>query len=250
VQDLSALDVTSESFGALPADWEAVLASSGAVSILGSLGKFVAIERQKGPVYPPAREVFRALELTPLASVRAVIVGQDPYHGEGQAHGLAFSVPDGMRLPPSLRNILVELERDCGIPRPASGSLEPWARRGVLLLNTVLTVGLRAGSHRGHGWEDFTGSVIRSVSDKREPVAFFLWGRAAGSLDSLIDLGRHVVIKAGHPSPFSARRFSGRAGFATANAKLALRGIEPIDWSLDDVPPTPVQGRGRYRHAR
>ena len=137
-----------EAFGPLPGDWATVLAMAGSDDLLASVAEFVSDQRQHGPVYPPARDVFRAFELTPFATVRAVIIGQDPYHGEGQADGLAFSVPDGVRQPPSLRNILIELERDCGIPRPASGSLEPWARRGVLLLNTVLTVGPKAGSHR------------------------------------------------------------------------------------------------------
>jgi uracil-DNA glycosylase len=222
-----------EAFEPVPGHWETVLAKAGTDDLLASVAEFVAFARQHGPVYPPARDVFRALELTPLATVRAVIVGQDPYHGEGEADGLAFSVQSGVRQPPSLRNILIELERECGIPRPTSGSLEPWARRGILLLNTVLTVGPKAGSHRGHGWEPVTASVVSSVNAVKEPVAFFLWGRAAQALDHLIDPTRHVVVKAGHPSPLSARYFRTRAGFARANAELVLRGANPIDWSLD-----------------
>lgn len=224
---------SAEAFDPLPGDWATVLAMAGSDDLLGSVAEFVSSQRQHGPVYPPARDVFRAFELTPFTTVRAVIIGQDPYHGEGQADGLAFSVRDGVRQPPSLRNILVELERDCGIPRPASGSLEPWARSGILLLNTVLTVGPKAGSHRRRGWEPFTASVIRSVSAVEGPVAFFLWGQAAQALGHLIDPTRHVVIQAGHPSPLSVRYFQAQAGFGRANAELVARGADPIDWSLD-----------------
>jgi uracil-DNA glycosylase len=224
---------TSKAFNARPDDWATVLAMAGSDDLLGSIAEFVAAQRRGGhPVYPSPPQVFRALELTPSAAVRAVIVGQDPYHREGQAHGLAFSVPDGVRQPPSLRNIFIELQRDCGIPPPTSGSLEPWARRGVLLLNRVLTVGAKAGSHRGHGWEAFTTAVIRSVNNKKGPVAFFLWGRAAQSVEPLIDSSRHVVVKAGHPSPLSVRYFRGRAGFRGVNLELVARAAEPIDWSL------------------
>lgn len=223
---------TSEPLAELPSDWATVLARTGTDDLLLSIAEFVSDQRRSGPVYPIAPDVLRAFELTPFPAVRAVIVGQDPYHREGQAHGLAFSVPDGFRQPPSLRNIFIELDRECGIPPPSTGSLESWARRGVLLLNRILTVGAKAGSHRGHGWEAFTTAVIRSVNDKEGPVAFFLWGRAAQSVEPLIDSSRHVVVKAGHPSPLSVRYFRGRAGFSRVNRELVARAAEPIDWSL------------------
>src|SRR5690606_19947249 len=166
---------------------------------------FVAEERSRSTVYPPEPEVFAALHLTPLAQVKVVILGQDPYHGPGQAHGLCFSVRSGTVLPPSLRNIYRELHDDLGIDPPRSGDLTAWARQGVLLLNTTLTVrGGQAGSHQGKGWEMFTDQVIRTVSAKPDVVVFVLWGAHARKKKALIDRTRHVVIESAHPSPLSA----------------------------------------------
>ena len=215
---------------AIPAPWQTLLSDAVADPGFVRLAAFVEAERQRVDVYPPADLVFNALALTPPPAVRAVILGQDPYHGPGQAQGLAFSVPDEVKAPPSLRNILREL--------PYEGphhSLEPWARRGVLLLNTVLTVERgSAGSHSGQGWEPFTDAIIEAVDALPGPIAFLLWGRAARAKARLIDGDRHIVHEAGHPSPFSYRRyFKGRAGFSDSNDALAARGQPPIDWSLD-----------------
>jgi uracil-DNA glycosylase len=202
-----------------------------------SLEAYVARERAEHEVYPAAEDVFAALRLTPYASVRAVIIGQDPYHGPCQAHGLAFSVPSGIPPPPSLRNILKELERDPGRPMPGGGSLVPWAQRGVLLLNTVLTVrGGEPRSHAHHGWERLTGAIIRAVNAKPGPIVFLLWGARARAQCRSVDGQRHVVIESAHPSPLSAPRglkpFIGSAPFLHANEELARRGQPVIDWDL------------------
>ncbi len=225
----------------IPVDWRTPLAPAIGAPSFRHLVDFVAAERARTDtaIYPPESDVFTALRLTPLASVRAVILGQDPYHGEGQAQGLAFSVPMNRRIPPSLRNILDEWDADIGRPRPLGGSLEPWARHGVLLLNTVLTVRQgRASSHRGQGWEPFTDAIVRTIANNERPVAFLLWGQAAQRKGRLID-GRHVVIQASHPSPLSAVRgqtpFRTSRPFSTANARLAALGQTPIDWSLTDA---------------
>lgn len=214
---------------AIPASWRAVLAGAAADPSFAALAAFLEAECERGiTVYPPRELVFNALALTPPAAARVVVLGQDPYHGPGQAQGLAFSVPDDVDAPPSLRNILRELQHDG--PRH---SLEPWARRGVLLLNTILTVEHgRAGSHRHRGWEPFTDAVIRVVAASPQPVVFLLWGQAAKEKRNLIVADRHVVHGAGHPSQLSYRYFKGRAGFAEANQALAARGMGPIDWSL------------------
>jgi uracil-DNA glycosylase len=225
----------------IPTDWRDALAEAIEAPSFWDLAKFAATERARTDttIYPPESDVFTALRMTPLASVRAVILGQDPYHGKGQAQGLAFSVPSTQGIPPSLRNILDEWDADIGGPRPLRGSLEPWARHGVLLLNTVLTVRQgRANSHRGKGWEPFTDAIVRAVANIERPVAFLLWGRAAHQKVQLIK-GRHVVIQASHPSPFSATRgqtpFRTSRPFSTANARLAALGQPPIDWSLTDA---------------
>lgn len=216
----------------IPVSWRTLLETAITDPQFSALAEFIEEERQRTTVYPPPEEVFAALRLTPPEAVRAVILGQDPYHGPGQAHGLAFSVPDGARRPPSLRNILAELP---GLKHVESGSLEPWARHGVLLLNTVLTVRrAAAGSHRTRGWELFTDTIVRVVDATRGPVVFLLWGRAARSKVSLIDRGRHIVIEAAHPSPYSVGGFRGRAGFLESNEELARRGAEAIDWSLGE----------------
>jgi uracil-DNA glycosylase len=216
----------------IPASWRTLLQTAITDPQFSALADFIDEERRRTTVYPPPEEVFAALRLTPPEAVRAVILGQDPYHGPGQAHGLAFSVRAGARRPPSLRNILAELP---GVTAVDGGSLEPWARHGVLLLNTVLTVRqAAAGSHRRRGWESFTDTIIKVVDATPGPVVFLLWGRAARSRASLIDRDRHVVLEAAHPSPFSVPGFRGKAGFLESNDELARRGAEPIDWSLGE----------------
>jgi uracil-DNA glycosylase len=225
----------------IPADWRAALKSAIKAPSFDDLTTFVEAQRAlpDTAIYPPESQVFTALRLTPLASVRAVILGQDPYHGAGEAHGLAFSVPAGVKLPPSLRNILTEWESDLHLQLPAGGSLEPWARHGVLLLNTVMTVRQdRANSHKRQGWEPFTDAIIRAVDAKTVPVAFLLWGKPAQRKSALIQ-APHVVIPASHPSPFSVARtqtpFRTSRPFSTANARLAALGQPPIDWTLTDA---------------
>jgi len=186
------------------------------------------------PVFPDRGRIFRALELTPRDRVRVVILGQDPYHGAGQADGLAFSVPRGVPVPPSLRNVFLELRRDVGAEPPGHGDLSAWARRGVLLLNTVLTVPAgRAGGHAGWGWERFTDAVIRSLAAAAAPSVVLLWGRHARAKAPLLGGSGHIVIETAHPSPLSARRgFLGSSCFSRANRALADRGRDPLDWSL------------------
>lgn len=185
-------------------------------------------------IYPPAKLIFAALDHTPFDQVQVVILGQDPYHGPGQAQGLCFSVPPGVDIPPSLVNIYAELKRDLGMEPPASGCLIPWADRGVLLLNAVLTVERgRAGSHQGKGWEAFTDRVITCLSEEREGLVFLLWGAYAQAKGRLVDARRHLLLRAPHPSPLSAYRgFIGCGHFSRANAYLKARGGQPIDWRL------------------
>jgi uracil-DNA glycosylase len=215
-------------------DWNPILGQELAKPYWSMLQQFVAQERQVHEVYPPAPEVFSALHLTPFADTRVLILGQDPYHGPGQAHGLCFSVRPGVPLPPSLQNIYKELETDLGCPPPNHGCLEHWARHGVLLLNAVLTVRARtAGSHSGKGWETFTDEVIRTVSSKDEPVVFILWGAYARKKRPLIDTTRHIVIESAHPSPLSAfNGFFGSRPFSRANEALVAAGREPVDWRI------------------
>ena len=185
-------------------------------------------------IYPPGAEIFAAFEATPFDAVKVVVLGQDPYHGPGQAHGLCFSVRPGVDVPPSLLNIYKELERDTGFVRPDHGYLMDWARRGVLLLNSVLTVEAgQAGSHQGLGWEGFTDHVVDTLNREREGLVFLLWGSYAQKKGAVIDTGRHRVLKAPHPSPLSAHRgFLGCGHFSKANEYLARRGLGAIDWSL------------------
>lgn len=184
--------------------------------------------------YPPADRVFRALEVTPFDAVRVVLLGQDPYHGPGQAMGLCFSVPKGVPPPPSLQNLFKELADDVGVPTPTSGDLTPWAERGVLLLNAVLTVSPgRAGSHAGKGWERFTDRAVQALSERREGLVFLLLGRYAQQKGAVVDRTRHDVVAAAHPSPLSASSgFFGSRPFSRANALLEARGGEPVDWRL------------------
>lgn len=198
-----------------------------------SLKKFLQEEIKTETIFPPGRLIFSAFNLTPLTAVRVVILGQDPYHGRGQAHGLAFSVPDGIKIPPSLQNIYKELNSDLGIPIPQTGNLEKWARQGVLLLNATLTVrASQAGSHQNHGWEPFTDQVIRTISELRAGVVFLLWGKFAQEKESLIDTSKHFVLKAPHPSPFSVHRgFFGCRHFSKTNEILRNNGMGEIDWN-------------------
>ena len=215
-------------------DWNPILREEFSKPYWPILQQFVADERAQGPVFPPHDQVFAALHLTPYAEVKVLILGQDPYHGPRQAHGLCFSVPHGVPQPPSLQNIFAELRDDLGIEPPSHGNLEGWARQGVLLLNAFLTVRARqAASHRSAGWETFTDEVIRAVSAKPTRVVFILWGAFARRKKSLVDLTRHVIIESPHPSPLSAHNgFFGSKPFSRANAALAAAGRQPIDWSL------------------
>jgi uracil-DNA glycosylase len=215
-------------------DWNPILRVEFDKPYWSELQTFVRSERERHCVYPPPEEVFACLHLTPFAATRVVILGQDPYHGPGQAHGLCFSVRDGVALPPSLVNIYKELSDDLGIPSPRHGNLEPWARQGVLLLNTTLTVrGGNAASHQGKGWETFTDEVIRAVDAKPHPVVFILWGSHARRKKQLLDTTRHHIIESAHPSPLSAHNgFFGSKPFSRTNAALEADGLPPIDWRL------------------
>lgn len=214
---------------ALPAAW----AGAGADPAV-PLAHAAARRAAGAEVYPPEPLIFRALELTPPEAVRVVLLGQDPYHGPGQAEGLSFSVPEGVRVPPSLRNIFRELSSDLGLPTPASGHLGLWARRGVLLLNAVMTVEQgKAGAHRGRGWESFTDRLISHVATLDQPVVYLLWGAYAQAKAPLLTNPRQLVLRAPHPSPLSAHRgFLGARPFSQANAFLETTGESPIDWSL------------------
>jgi uracil-DNA glycosylase len=215
-------------------DWNPILRTEFDEPYWDELQRFVAEERANRTVYPPHAEVFAALHLTAHAATKVLILGQDPYHGPGQAHGLCFSVRRGVRVPPSLANIHRELHADVGVPIPEHGNLEAWADQGVLLLNATLTVrGGQAGSHQGKGWETFTDQVIRAVDAKSDHVVFILWGGYARRKQALIDRTRHTIIESAHPSPLSAHNgFLGSRPFSQANAALEAHGQQPIDWTL------------------
>lgn len=217
----------------LPGCWRSALSDEFDSPEFAELSRFVTEERLAGQVFPPEDEVFTALKLTPLANVRVLILGQDPYHGDGQAHGLSFSVPKGIKLPPSLKNIYKELESDLSIPPAEHGFLSSWARQGVLMLNTVLTVRAHeANSHQKRGWESFTTSIIERVN-QQSAVAFLLWGKPAQKKESLID-ARHLVIKTAHPSPLSAYRgFFGSKPFSQINQFLTTSGLPEVNWDVD-----------------
>jgi uracil-DNA glycosylase len=220
--------------GVTSTDWNPLLRGEFAKPYWRELQDYVATERSRGTVFPPAEQVFAALHLTSYAATRVVLLGQDPYHGPGQAHGLCFSVRRGVKPPPSLQNIFVELRDDLGIDPPGHGNLEAWAAQGVLMLNTCLTVRSgAAGSHHGKGWETFTDEVLRAVNDKTERVVFLLWGAPARRKQALVDTDRHVVIQSAHPSPLSAHSgFLGSRPFSRTNAALVDAGLPPIDWRL------------------
>ena len=221
--------------------WKAALNEEFSKPYMARLKAFLQDRKAHGAhVFPKGSEYFRALDLTPLDKVRVVIIGQDPYHGEGQAHGLSFSVRPGVRIPPSLVNIYKELQADLGIAPARHGFLEHWARQGVLLLNAVLTVEMgQAAAHQGKGWELFTDAVIRAVNEQPHPVVFILWGAYAQKKAAFVDTSRHLVIRSAHPSPLSAHNgFLGSRPFSKANAFLEANGRVPIDWQL---PADPVQ---------
>ena len=214
--------------------WGEVLKDEFSSTYFTDLKQFLSEEKKKYDIYPKGSEIFTALNLTPLPRVKAVILGQDPYHGPGQAHGLSFSVQNGVKLPPSLKNIFKELSDDLGINPPISGNLEMWAKQGVLLLNSTLTVRKGdAGSHQGKGWELFTDKVIESISHYRAGVVFLLWGKFAQNKAELIDASKHFILKAPHPSPFSVYRgYYGCKHFSKANKLLVDNGLEPINWDI------------------
>jgi uracil-DNA glycosylase len=227
----------------LEPSWKARVGAAFERPQMRELSEFLRAQKRAGKtIYPPGPEIFAALDATPFDAVKVVILGQDPYHGPGQAHGLCFSVRPGVPVPPSLDNIYKELARDLALPRPDHGCLLPWAQRGVLLLNAVLTVerGL-AGSHQNRGWEGFTDECIAALDREREGLVFLLWGSYAQAKGRLVDRSRHLVLKAPHPSPLSAHRgFIGCGHFSRANAYLAQRGQGAVDWSLPpraDLPP-------------
>ena len=214
--------------------WKEALMSEFSDPYFASLKAFLVLEKQKHTVYPPGSLLFNAFNQTPFDKVKGVILGQDPYHGPGQAHGLCFSVPEGIETPPSLRNIFKELSADLQLAIPAQGNLSKWAGQGVLLLNATLTVRAhQAGSHQGKGWERFTDQAISRLSSEKEHLVFLLWGKYAQAKESLIDTEKHLVLKAAHPSPLSAHNgFFGCKHFSRANQFLQEQGIPPIDWEL------------------
>jgi len=215
--------------------WKAQLKNEFSKIYFQQITTFVKMEVMSGKtIYPPGKFIFHAFDKTPFDAVKVVILGQDPYHGPGQAHGLSFSVPEGMPIPPSLQNIFKELNRDIGMPIPTSGNLEKWAEQGVLLLNAALTVRAQEpASHAKCGWMEFTDAVIKTISEEKEHVVFLLWGRFAQEKQVLIDETKHLVLKAAHPSPFSAEKgFFGSKHFSKTNEYLVTNGKEPIDWFL------------------
>jgi uracil-DNA glycosylase len=219
----------------LPADWLAALQSEFEQPYMAHLRSFLLQQKQLDKViFPDSANIFNAFNSTPLSAVKVVIIGQDPYHGPGQAHGLCFSVQPGVPAPPSLQNIFKELNRDLNIPVPPHGCLQSWAEQGVLLLNATLTVErANAGSHQGQGWEVFTDRAIQVVSEQCEGVVFLLWGSYAGKKSQLIDGRKHLILKSPHPSPLSAYRgFIGNGHFSAANQYLQQQGKTPINWSL------------------
>ena len=214
--------------------WKKVLFDEFQKPYFETLKAFLVEEKRTHTIYPKSANIFNAFEFTPFERVKVVILGQDPYHGDNQAHGLSFSVQDGIPHPPSLQNIFKELRDDMGCSIPKSGNLSAWAKQGVFLLNTVLSVrASEANSHRNQGWENFTDAVIRTLSEQREHLVFILWGAPAGTKASLIDTKKHLILKAPHPSPLSSYRgFFGSKPFSKSNEYLTCKGIEPIHWCL------------------
>lgn len=214
--------------------WKMALAPEFEKPYFGSLVSFLRHEKASGAtIFPPGSQIFRAFDLTPMDKVKVVILGQDPYHGPGQAHGLSFSVPHGVPAPPSLKNIFKEIETDLGVQMSGCPNLEKWANQGVLLLNAVLTVRCgEAASHSKIGWQEFTDAVIKCISDKCEGVVFMLWGNFARTKSALIDSSRHCILEAAHPSPLARGAFFGCRHFSKANEYLKATGRSPIEWEL------------------
>lgn len=226
---------SSEKKGQLHASWQAVLGQEFDKPYMQDLRAFLKQEKASGKIiYPPSHQIFNAFNHTPFDQVRVVIIGQDPYHGPGQAHGLSFSVPEGVALPPSLMNIYKEIQADLGIQMSKKGDLSPWADQGVLLLNATLTVQqATAGSHQRRGWETFTDAVIAALNTQRSGLAFVLWGSYAQKKGAAIDANKHLVLKSVHPSPLSAHRgFFGNHQFSSINAHLEKQGQSPINWQI------------------
>ena len=223
----------------IPTDWKKILNKELNSEKFISLESFLEQEWNNETIFPPKEEIFTALKLTPFSKVKVVILGQDPYHDYNQAHGLAFSVKGTTKLPPSLKNIYKELNSDLGIPPAESGNLESWAKQGVLLLNTVLTVRAHnANSHAGHGWEWFTDTILKHINRERESVIFLLWGGKAAKKEPLIDADKHIIIKSAHPSPLSAYRgFFDSKPFSKINKILAEKNLPVIEWEIpgDDL---------------
>ena len=218
-------------------DWLTAISGEFKKDYYRKLYEFVKDEYSKTVIYPPADDIFNAFHFTPLSKVKVLILGQDPYHNENQAHGLSFSVPESQRdIPPSLQNIYKELQSDCGFYIPDNGYLKKWADQGVLLLNTVLTVRAhQANSHQGRGWEQFTDAVIQAVNAQDRPIVYMLWGSPAQKKIPMLTNPKHLILKAPHPSPLSAYRgFFGCHHFSQANKFLADNGIEPIDWQIEN----------------
>lgn len=215
-------------------EWKELLFEAFHTPSFVNLKNFLVEEKKSYRIYPPSALIFNAFELTPVSKVKVVILGQDPYHGDGQAHGLCFSVPKGVKIPPSLVNIYKEINRDLSLPIPDHGNLEKWAQQGVLLLNATLTVRANeAGSHQKRGWEEFTDAVIKAISAQCDGVVFLLWGNYAQAKEVLVDKSKHLVLKSVHPSPLSAHRgFIGCGHFSATNNYLSSLGKEPIDWSV------------------
>ena len=213
--------------------WLKALQSEFDKEYFSKLKTFLSEERQKARLFPPGGLIFNAFNLTPFDDVKVVILGQDPYHGLGQAHGLSFSVPEGVKAPPSLVNIFKEIHADLGLPIPQTGELTPWAKQGVLLLNATLTVRENlAGSHNNKGWEAFTDAAIKTLSDQKSGLVFLLWGNYAKNKAGLIDATKHLVLMAPHPSPLARGGFFGCRHFSKTNEYLKSQGKEPIDWRL------------------
>ncbi len=220
----------------LPESWQSVLGPEFEKAYFQELTSFVDAERQTETIFPPAEEVFQAFQLTPFDQMKVFLVGQDPYHDDGQAHGLCFSVRPGIKPPPSLRNIYRELQEDLGCEIPNNGYLVPWAKQGVLMLNAVLTVRAhKPNSHKNKGWEKFTDAVVQAANERDDPVVFVLWGGYAQKKGKHIDEGKHPVIKSAHPSPLSVKNFIGSKPFSAINSALRQLGKKEIDWQIPNL---------------
>lgn len=220
----------------LPPDWQLALSAEFEKDYFKNLMDFVAKERQSGEVFPPEGEVFSAFKYSPFLETKVVLIGQDPYHDVGQAHGLCFSVKPGVATPPSLVNMYKELKSDLGCTIPNNGYLVPWAKQGMLMLNAVMTVRAHSpNSHKDHGWEQFTDAAIKAISAREKPAVFLLWGNYAKKKAKLVDTKRHVVIEGAHPSPLSVKLFMGSKPFSKVNAALTQLGHTPIDWQIPNL---------------